>query len=348
VKKNLLFSGALLFAVPFFGGCPNNCGNGVIDAGEACDDGNNDDGDVCSAVCTFEGSGTDYRLSSLVLLDDLHPSRFGLLNGLIQSAINTPDPDKAMNVIIQFNSTTDGNTAVLVGPGTFAGVVENKDSFIFTTSLNLNGQPTDITPTSITPTTILDGVASFQGANVFMPVEAELNSGIFAPLLIRDAGFSAKFDHKQLINLLFKDVLSNTSTLNTTIAIQKLCALNIFIDDIAINLLDAFDDGSVTLVDTNDNGFIDPEDGLSSITPGPQRDKFGAIIHDANGHIVFEEPTAQNCQPCGGDGANVDIEFPCVIPENNGPDGDPNTGDDLYNISATFGADGRVVITPLP
>ncbi|MEE8472422.1 MAG: hypothetical protein V3S82_04560 [Dehalococcoidia bacterium] len=29
------------------------CGNGVIDAGEACDDGNNVDDDGCSAVCTF-------------------------------------------------------------------------------------------------------------------------------------------------------------------------------------------------------------------------------------------------------------------------------------------------------
>ena len=40
------------------------CGNGVLDLGEACDDGNTNDGDCCSAACTYEaaflscGSGT--------------------------------------------------------------------------------------------------------------------------------------------------------------------------------------------------------------------------------------------------------------------------------------------------
>jgi cysteine-rich repeat protein len=32
------------------------CGNGVVDLGEQCDDGNNDDGDGCSFDCLF-GSG---------------------------------------------------------------------------------------------------------------------------------------------------------------------------------------------------------------------------------------------------------------------------------------------------
>ena len=33
------------------------CGDGVLDPGEQCDDGNNVDGDGCSAVCTVEGGG---------------------------------------------------------------------------------------------------------------------------------------------------------------------------------------------------------------------------------------------------------------------------------------------------
>jgi cysteine-rich repeat protein len=33
---------------------PPNCGNGVLDPGEDCDDGNNDAGDACSPACTFE------------------------------------------------------------------------------------------------------------------------------------------------------------------------------------------------------------------------------------------------------------------------------------------------------
>src|SRR5262249_23319606 len=44
-------------------GCDSNCtttrcGNGVVTAGEACDDGNLAAGDCCSATCTFEASGT--------------------------------------------------------------------------------------------------------------------------------------------------------------------------------------------------------------------------------------------------------------------------------------------------
>lgn len=37
------------------------CGNGVLDAGEECDDGNNMDGDCCSASCTVESVGTVCR-----------------------------------------------------------------------------------------------------------------------------------------------------------------------------------------------------------------------------------------------------------------------------------------------
>jgi cysteine-rich repeat protein len=33
------------------------CGDGILDAGEDCDDGNNTDGDGCSAVCTNEPGG---------------------------------------------------------------------------------------------------------------------------------------------------------------------------------------------------------------------------------------------------------------------------------------------------
>jgi cysteine-rich repeat protein len=34
------------------------CGNGTIDSGEQCDDGNVTDGDCCSSTCTFESAGT--------------------------------------------------------------------------------------------------------------------------------------------------------------------------------------------------------------------------------------------------------------------------------------------------
>ncbi len=33
------------------------CGNGVVEAGEQCDDGNTDDGDCCSSTCQFDAAG---------------------------------------------------------------------------------------------------------------------------------------------------------------------------------------------------------------------------------------------------------------------------------------------------
>ncbi len=37
---------------------PTQCGNGILEPGEACDDGNILDGDCCSAICTFEVAGS--------------------------------------------------------------------------------------------------------------------------------------------------------------------------------------------------------------------------------------------------------------------------------------------------
>src|SRR5262249_27678621 len=37
------------------------CGDGVIEPGEQCDDGNTDNGDCCSATCQFEPAGTTCR-----------------------------------------------------------------------------------------------------------------------------------------------------------------------------------------------------------------------------------------------------------------------------------------------
>ena len=40
------------------------CGNGTLETGEQCDDGNNDPGDCCSAVCEFESAATVCRASA--------------------------------------------------------------------------------------------------------------------------------------------------------------------------------------------------------------------------------------------------------------------------------------------
>lgn len=309
MKKELLFSGALVLAAPAFIGCGAACGDGVTDIGEECDDGNVTDGDVCSAACTFEAAKTDYRLSELTLIDDLNPARFGQSNQLILTAINNPDITKAFNVVIKFDSTADGATNVTFGPGTFVDEVNGVDTFDFLE--NLNG--TVITPAPI-PTDITGGVASFQGADLVVPIEVEFGSGIFAPLPIRDVNVTANFDHKQLLNTgLFVDILNDESTINATVAVLDLCALNIVLvpGGEPVNLLDAFDDGT-------------PANDSSITTP------------------LNETPDGNNCQPCQGPGADAD----CVIPEND-PDAQV-AGDELYDISATFSADGDVVVNPLP
>ena len=43
---------------------PGLCGNGVLDPGEGCDDGNEQGGDCCSAVCQFESSGSSCDLDA--------------------------------------------------------------------------------------------------------------------------------------------------------------------------------------------------------------------------------------------------------------------------------------------
>src|SRR5262249_50307110 len=40
------------------------CGNGVVDSGEQCDDGNTTGGDCCTADCRFESSGSSCQASN--------------------------------------------------------------------------------------------------------------------------------------------------------------------------------------------------------------------------------------------------------------------------------------------
>lgn len=42
-----------MFIKDGFGGC-TTCGNGILDAGEGCDDGNTHSGDGCSRECVIE------------------------------------------------------------------------------------------------------------------------------------------------------------------------------------------------------------------------------------------------------------------------------------------------------
>jgi hypothetical protein len=58
-----------MVAVGGIGGTPAFCGNGTLDAGEACDDGNNDDGDCCSARCEDEALPPTVEVRRMRVMD---------------------------------------------------------------------------------------------------------------------------------------------------------------------------------------------------------------------------------------------------------------------------------------
>src|SRR5207237_996243 len=50
------------------------CGNGVLDAGEECDDGNTVSGDCCSAICFFEQGGCACNAANVCTADACDPA----------------------------------------------------------------------------------------------------------------------------------------------------------------------------------------------------------------------------------------------------------------------------------
>lgn len=73
MKHTVLFT-AMLFAVlvagcATFGAPVIGCGNGVIEANEACDDGNTKSGDGCDCVCKTEGMEWDWVYDTYSLKD---------------------------------------------------------------------------------------------------------------------------------------------------------------------------------------------------------------------------------------------------------------------------------------
>jgi cysteine-rich repeat protein len=58
-----------MVAVGGIGGTPAFCGNGTLDPGEACDDGNNEDGDCCSARCENEALPPIVQVRRMEVMD---------------------------------------------------------------------------------------------------------------------------------------------------------------------------------------------------------------------------------------------------------------------------------------
>jgi cysteine-rich repeat protein len=84
--------------------CSPVCGNGVVESGEQCDDGNTTPGDGCDASCMLEIPPTAYRISSLLLRDPHAYTRFFLACLDITDDLNT-----ALNNAIAGDANGDGS-----------------------------------------------------------------------------------------------------------------------------------------------------------------------------------------------------------------------------------------------
>jgi cysteine-rich repeat protein len=261
MKKYWLLSGFLAFAA-----CGDICGDGATTGLEECDDTNVNAGDGCDDVCVFEAPKTDYRISELVLVDDVNVTRFTQSNLLIDGAINAAVTAEALTVLVKFGAT-DGATDVIFGAGAF-----NDADGTFNFLDDLGGVPVDLTPI---PITIADGSTTFAVDSFLLPIETEIGSGIFVGLPIQNVTVTSTFEKIQKgEGGLFFDLISDESTIEAEMAVLDLCAVNLTVGADTINLLNAFDDGDTT--------------NQSSIVPPP------GVAPDAN-----------NCVPCGGpDNAN--------------------------------------------
>jgi cysteine-rich repeat protein len=81
------------------------CGNGVVEAGEQCDDGNTTSGDGCSSTCQKEIVATAFRLSDLDLRD---PHVFVNFIGC-RDVTDTQLAGFSVNNSLQTSITTDGS-----------------------------------------------------------------------------------------------------------------------------------------------------------------------------------------------------------------------------------------------
>jgi cysteine-rich repeat protein len=243
------------------------CGDGITEEAELCDDSNTADGDGCSAVCAFEAPKTDYRLVELGLVDELGLGRFNTANLLLQNAIDNGDIAKALNIIIQFASTTDAATTALFGPAGF-----DADVFSFLPGLEATA---DVSIEG-------DTVAFVQAVPVLnIPIEEEVGSGVFSVLALSNVDMSGTFAKKQAPNGgLFTDQLKDAE-LTAVVDIFSICELQIDLDS------DPDIDNFVSLVDVFDDG--DAGNGSS-------------IVPDAG-----ETADDNNCVPCGGPNADPAI-----------------------------------------
>jgi cysteine-rich repeat protein len=88
--------------------CAPVCGNGVVEPGEQCDDGNMDNADACSNTCTTNILPTAFRFSDLDLRDPHAFVSFILCNDVTDNQLAGFSVNSALQTAIQTDEDTDG------------------------------------------------------------------------------------------------------------------------------------------------------------------------------------------------------------------------------------------------
>jgi cysteine-rich repeat protein len=125
--------------------CDKACGNSVMDEGEECDDGNNEDGDECSSECKVEVNGcwTFNYYDCNVALPDGYPTSYWIEGWTDQFLFNTNGGVDGVDASYSFSDTSFSmtyhwnNTVGNSHTNNYTGLI-NKASIPWTISGTLN------------------------------------------------------------------------------------------------------------------------------------------------------------------------------------------------------------------
>jgi cysteine-rich repeat protein len=280
--------------------------------GAVCGNGELEEGEVCDDANAADGDGCSAACAFEARVNDYRISELTLIDEVNVARFN--NPNLLIDAAINANDPTlalnvlialeDPNLAATTV--TFGPGLFNAGDGSFDFATDLGGQV--IAPATVAVTISGDALSFDNAADILLPIEVEVGSGNFQGLPIQDALITSLFDHQGGNGNDVTDLLSE-GIITAKVALLDLCALNIVLNanQPPVNLLDVFDDGA-------------PGNGSSTTTP------------------PGDVPDATNCVPCSAGLAG------CVIPEDNGLDGQPGTGDELYNVTANFEAEGNVTI----
>jgi len=239
------------------------CGNNVLDEGEECDDGNNDDGDGCSAICQTEEvepvCGNDILEGNEQCDDGNLVNGDGCSNQCIITYQCNDGVDNDQDGLIDFsndpgcdsltdNNETDGETGIQEGDIVINEVMQNPSGM--TASIRTNKQWFEVYNNSNKTIDLQDCVLSDNG----------FNSHIIQTQLSIDAGNYAVLGY------------SNNKSLNGNIDVDYVYFPGFFLRDSSDEIILTCDNTEIDRVEY-DNGttFPDPT-GASMILANPTLD----------------------------------------------------------------------------